>query len=294
MKTTKWLLAGALLSLGGTALAHNGNCDDSKKAEHHAQRAKSEAKQDAYSAKENVKQDASEVKSDAQEEGSDVRASLDNAADKADQKLDAAKDKAEQKADEAADRSAGRAEAVGNGLATSIGEAKDAVKGEPSQLERGQLDEGRNVRNTVTLSPFAMLTGSGLNFLYARPASEKLSWVAGANFARTAIADGAAMTLGVTGGVDYFLMGGNNEGLRIGPRLELGLGRNSIGANSAFGQAALAGEVGYNWISSKGLTAEAGLGLHGSVGASTLADATRGNVAGNFGPYGKLGIGYSW
>jgi len=282
MKTTKWLLAGALLSMGGAALAHEGHGDCKDNAEHHAKAAKSEAKNDAYQAKADAKGAASDVKSDAKEEGREVRASLDNAADKA-----------EQKTEEVADRSAGRAEAVGSGVASSLGEAKDAVKGEPSQLERGQLED-HDVRNTVTISPFGMLTGSGLNFLYARPFSDRLSWVAGGNWARTALSDGAATTLGLTGGVDYFLIGSRNEGLRIGPRLELALGRNSIGANSGFGQVALAGELGYNWISSKGLTAEAGVGLRGAASASTAADVNKGNVEGDFNPYGKLGIGYSW
>lgn len=158
----------------------------------------------------------------------------------------------------------------------------------------GEVDRGL-VKNTVTTDPVAIITGAGINGQYVRPIRPKLSGVAGANFSRVNAGAGSLTNFGGTLGLDYFAIGHNNEGLRIGPRLNFGLGRDDIASGTTFGNVGTAGEVGYNYIADSGITAGAAAGMGVRVGTEPNPDTQVGTRAGvRADPYGKVNIGYSW
>lgn len=199
--------------------------------------------------------------------------------------------------DDTAEATSDAAEKTGNVVSSSVAEAAQAVKGQPARLDRGMLRDGGEVRHTVTTNPLGFFTGTGVNAAYQRPLSERFSVVAGGSFARANAGDGAATRIGVLGGANYFLVGQNNEGLYVGPRAEVGLGRETSGQASSFGSFNAAGEVGYNWISSAGLTAGAGAGVRAGFGGSTDTAGGEGSVdvdGRRAAPYMKIGLGYSW
>jgi hypothetical protein len=67
-------------------------------------------------------------------------------------------------------------------------------------------------------------------------------------------------------GLDFFVLGQNNAGLRIGPRVEVAAGRERVsGSSTTFARMGLAGELGYNYIASNGVTALVAGGLGGRV-----------------------------
>lgn len=152
------------------------------------------------------------------------------------------------------------------------------------------------MRNSVTTNPLGLIFGDGLNLQISHSLWPKLSVVAGARYSRTRSDVGALTQFGLQGGADWYLIGQNNEGLRLGPRLDLGWGVDSI-ANQAggFGGLGLAGELGYDWIASNGMTVGLAGGLRGVVAAGTNVNVL-GAYGGtrNFGPYGRLNVGYSW
>jgi hypothetical protein len=150
------------------------------------------------------------------------------------------------------------------------------------------------VLNTVTTNPIGILTGEGLNAEFERPVAGKVSWMAGARYAQTSVANGSATNFGAEGGVDYFLVGQNNEGLRIGPRVELGFSRENVAGETLDGRLAAAGELGYNYIAPRGLTGSAAVGLGGQLFGSSATNAQGFLGTGAFAPYAKLGLGYSW
>jgi hypothetical protein len=89
------------------------------------------------------------------------------------------------------------------------------------------------------------------------------------------------------------MLGQYNSGLRIGPRLDLSFGRESSTSTSTSARLGLTGEVGYNFISTNGITGMAAFGLGGRV-AGDKNEQLSSAVGGEFGPYVKLGVGYSW
>jgi hypothetical protein len=97
-------------------------------------------------------------------------------------------------------------------------------------------------------------------------------------------------------GIDWFILGRNNEGIRVGPRLEVAGGREDFGnGNTTFGWLGLGGEVGYNFIASNGITGLAAVGLGGRVAGDEKNEDFKAFVGGtDFGPYVKDGLGYSW
>ena len=159
---------------------------------------------------------------------------------------------------------------------------------EPARKPRGIVDE-EPVHNTLTADPVAIITGAGINAQYMRPLDPKLSGVVGANFARAPAAEGRVTNFSAHVGADYYVIGRNNEGLRVGPRLSAGLGRETIGESSNFYTFGVAGELGYNWIAENGVTA----GAAGGVG-SNFAAITNQPDEDNFAAYAKLNLGYSW
>lgn len=181
-------------------------------------------------------------------------------------------------------------EEVGEEVSVGAREARRAVSGTPSPLMMGELSDGREVNNTLTTSATGIFLGQGVNATYQRPFWEKISGLAGANFSRTRAADGAVTAFGALVGLDWFIIGQNNEGLRLGPRVDVGFGFESIGENSNFVSVGLAGELGYNWIASNGITAGVGAGVHGETGGITRTES----FGGGWYPYGTLNVGYSW
>ena len=171
----------------------------------------------------------------------------------------------------------------------SYDEGKAAIKGYESPLVMGELRDGRMVRNTLTTSATGLFLGQGVNAAFQRSFSEKFSGVLGANFSRTRAVGGALTNFGAMAGVDWFIIGQHNEGLRLGPRLDVGLGSDTVGDNQTFASIGIAGELGYNWIATNGITAGASAGLHGQRGG-----VTNGLGTGTWFPYGSVNVGYSW
>jgi len=151
--------------------------------------------------------------------------------------------------------------------------------------------EGEPLRHTVTLDVAGAALGEGLNGQWMRSLTSRWSTVLGGNYSRTDSPSGSITKFGAEAGIDYFLVGRHNEGVRIGPRVVASLGVDTTGGAAGFGDVGLGAELGYNFISRQGLTAGAAAGwdlvLEGEVGGSGGAD---------FGghPYGKLNVGYSW
>ena len=83
-------------------------------------------------------------------------------------------------------------------------------------------------------------------------------------------------------------------------RIAGGFGGETAGANSAFGGLSAAAELGYNWISAKGLTAGVGAGLGAGFdgttdnGAGGVKDPEVDNFDADVSPYARLNLGYSW
>src|SRR5512146_1466908 len=202
--------------------------------------------------------------------------------------------KAKKKAGEASEKAAGAVESGGNVVGQSFREAGRSIEGQHSALPMGMTRRG-DVKNTLTTDALGLLSGSGLNATWTRSLSPKWSFVGGANYARTATPLGAATAFGLRAGADYFIIGEHNEGLRIGPRLDVGFGASTVGATGGFAGIGAAGEIGYNWISSRGLTAGAGLGLRGAFGGGSRSLILGNRVGqGSVGPYLDLTVGYSW
>jgi hypothetical protein len=171
----------------------------------------------------------------------------------------------------------------------SVHEGRAALRGDQSPLAMGELNDGRAVKNTITTSATGLFLGQGVNAAFSRSFSEKFSGVVGANFSRTRAAGGALTNFGAMAGVDWFIIGQYNEGLRLGPRIDVGLGADTVGTSETFASIGLAGELGYNWIASNGITAGLGAGLHGQRGG-----VINGLGAGTWVPYGTVNVGYSW
>jgi hypothetical protein len=94
--------------------------------------------------------------------------------------------------------------------------------------------------------------------------------------------------------VDFFAIGRNNEGLRIGPRVELAVGRETFQGETTFARMGLSGEVGYNFVATNGLTGLVAGGLGGRIAGDNANENFTSFTGGEFGPYLKVGLGYSW
>jgi hypothetical protein len=198
---------------------------------------------------------------------------------------------------EAAGRAAaGTAEQAGRTAGQVIGqgieEGARVLTGQESPQPRGILSDGDRVRNTLTTNAVGLVLGDGLNATYARSLSEKFSGLVTARYSRARVPDGAVTGFGLNGGVDWYMIGQHNEGLRLGPRLELGVGGETIGEDTdGFAGIGAAGELGYDWIASNGLTAGAALGLRTVLGGELAPGGDRDE---GWSPYAKLNLGFSW
>ena len=152
------------------------------------------------------------------------------------------------------------------------------------------------VTSTLVTNPIGWFSGLGMNAEYSRPfeAFPKLSWVAGARFSRTQASNGEVSAFGLDGGADLFVFGGRNEGLRVGPRLELAFGGEDIQGRTTFGRVGASGEVGYNFIATNGITASAAGGIGGRLAGDSQNESFESFTGGELGPYLKFGLGYSW
>jgi hypothetical protein len=90
------------------------------------------------------------------------------------------------------------------------------------------------------------------------------------------------------------MIGQHNEGLRIGPRVELAAGRERFLGSTTFARLGMSGEVGYNFIATNGISGAVGVGVGGRVAGNSKNDSFASFVGGEFGPYAKVGLGYGW
>lgn len=207
--------------------------------------------------------------------GKDVRTSYDE---------DQRDDKLREDVKETSDKATGAVQ-------EAVNEAKH-----PSR-DMGALADKDHIRNTLTTDPIGIITGDGLNAQYMRPIAPKVSAVGGASFGRLNAGGGTVSKFGANLGADYFLFGRYNEGLRIGPRLNLGVGRESIvDSPNTFGTFGVTGELGYNFIASNGITAGAAGGLGFVSGGEVSNENVSPGVSTGTRPdtYAKINLGYSW
>lgn len=153
---------------------------------------------------------------------------------------------------------------------------------------------GGPVLNSIFTNPVGWFTGLGVNAELYHSFDPRLSWVVGARYSTTDATNGTTSTFGAMGGVDLFVIGRNNEGLRIGPRIELAAGRENFGGSATFARLGMSGEVGWDFIASNGISGFLAAGVGGRVAGDSKNQGFASFVGGEFGPYLKLGLGYSW
>jgi hypothetical protein len=189
--------------------------------------------------------------------------------------------------------------AQGEDIPAAFGTAASEAAGKGKGLPLGMRSNGRAVDYMLVTDPVAWFTGLGINasLFGALPDAPKFSWMAGARYSATDTSDGSTIGFGGMVGVDYFLLGQHNEGLRLGPRFEIAAGRerfNATGTSSTFARMGLAGEFGYNFIASNGISALAAVGVGGRVSGNSDHNNFSSFIPGDFGPYVSLGVGFSW
>jgi hypothetical protein len=181
----------------------------------------------------------------------------------------------------------------GQGVLAAFGRAGRELVSPPRPTEMGSRTYGPVVTTIVT-NPIGWFTGLGVNLELFRSIAPKLSLVGGARYSKTAASNGSASAFGALAGADLFLFGRHNEGLRLGPRLEVAAGREDIQGETTFGWVGLGGEAGWNFIASNGVTALLAGGFGGRVAGDERNDDFASFVGGELGPYVKLGLGWSW
>ncbi|HET6439441.1 MAG TPA: hypothetical protein VFG59_15340 [Anaeromyxobacter sp.] len=185
------------------------------------------------------------------------------------------------------------APAQGGSVLSAFEQAGHELVGGSRGAPFGFKRSGGPFRYTLVTNPIGWFNGTGINAEAFGSLLPKISWVGGARFSSTDATNGSVNTFGVEAGMDYFLLGRNNEGLRVGPRLEVAFGRESFQTATTFGWMGLSGEVGYNFLASNGITGVVAAGLGGRI-AGHRRENFASFTGGEFGPYGKVGIGYSW
>lgn len=158
----------------------------------------------------------------------------------------------------------------------------------------GSVSRGA-VTNTLFTNPLGWFSGLGVNLSYARPFPwDHASWLATARYSRTNAANGRVSAFGIGTGADLFVFGRSNEGLRIGPRLDLAFGRETIQGSTDFARLGAAAELGYNFIAANGVSASVGGGYGARLAGDSQDEDFWNYTGGEDGPYVKLGLGYSW
>jgi hypothetical protein len=191
-------------------------------------------------------------------------------------------------------RSAGPVE-PGEGVRAAFGQAASELTGKGPRAPMGMRQRGP-VGYTLVTNPIGWFNGLGINaeLFGAVERLPKVSWAVGGRFSQADASNGTASTFGAMGGVDLFVIGRNNEGFRIGPRIEVAAGREEFEGDTTFARMGLSGELGYNFIASNGLTGLVAGGLGGRVAGDEQNEDFASFVGGEFGPYLKLGLGFSW
>lgn len=224
---------------------------------------------------------------------------------KAEERAAAAKSAAQQKAAEKGaaqpQAAAGKATAApepGKSVLSAFGQAGNELVGNrppgaPPKPGLGMQRSGQPYNWTLVTNPVGWFTGQGVNAELWRQFLTRFSVIGGAHYSQTASSQRTVYTLGFLAGADWFPLGKNNEGLRFGPRLDLSFGHENSGNTNTSTRLGLAGEVGYNFIATNGITGQAAFGLGGRVVGDKNEELSSA-VGGEFGPYVKLGIGYSW
>lgn len=181
----------------------------------------------------------------------------------------------------------------GTGVGAAFEQAGSELMGPKRGAAMGMKRGGQRVGFTLTTNPVGWFTGLGVNAELFGRLLPNLSWVGGAQYSRTEATNGTVDTVGIEGGADYFLIGKNNEGLRVGPRMELAFGRESFQTSTNFAWLGLSGEIGYNFIATNGITGMVSAGFGGRI-AGDKQENFSSLTGGELGPYAKVGIGYSW
>ena len=183
----------------------------------------------------------------------------------------------------------------GSSAQTGFTQAGSELSGRDSRnVGMGHTARGP-VNNTLLTNPLGWFSGLGVNLAYMRPFPwDHASWVAGARYSRTKASNGEVSAFGIGAGADLFIFGQNNEGVRIGPRLDFAFGRETIQGSTDFARLGAAAEVGYNFIASNGVTGSVGGGYGGRIAGDSQDEDFASYTGGEDGPYLKLGLGYSW
>jgi hypothetical protein len=180
-------------------------------------------------------------------------------------------------------------------LSNAANGAASDVSGRADQFQRqqGMASMGGGRTNTLITDVVGTFTGQGLNVEYQRPIAERISGVVGANYSRATSTTGDLTTFGGEVGADYFPFTYAGQGFRVGPRLALSFGRESVDHTRYLTDFGLGGEAGYNWQLSSGLSLQLAAGLGGRIGGA-LTSGLDTKLGGDFGPYGKINVGWSW
>ncbi|HET8539657.1 MAG TPA: hypothetical protein VFL83_07275 [Anaeromyxobacter sp.] len=187
----------------------------------------------------------------------------------------------------------------GQGVLAAFGQAASELAGRGRGEDLGVTRRGP-VSYSLFTNPIGWFSGLGVNaqLFHAFEDAPRFSWVAGARYAAADATNGTANTFGAMGGVDWFILGGNNEGLRVGPRVEIAAGRERFGGGetdtNTFARLGMSGEIGYNFLATNGISAMAAVGVGGRVAGDDENDDFASFVGGEFGPYLSVGLGYSW
>jgi hypothetical protein len=188
---------------------------------------------------------------------------------------------------------------AGEGVVAAFGSAASELTGGPRQKGLGMRGPGRPVNYMIVTNPVGWFNGLGVNaeLFGALQSAPMFSWIAGARYSGTDTSNGTATTFGLEAGFDWFIIGQHNEGLRLGPRMELAAGRQHItssNSSTTFARLGLGGEVGYNFIATNGISGLAAVGLGGRVAGDNSNQNFASFVGGEFGPYAKIGLGFGW
>ena len=173
---------------------------------------------------------------------------------------------------------------------------------------RGMV-RGHDVHNSVTTNPLTIATRSGPNLTYERSFGDHASGLLGIG---SQMSSGAVLYGGMIG-VNVYLTGRHNDGLYLGPRLNLGfgggnsstiLGSGNTTAGGRFADAfagargdpnRIGAELGYQWISGQGLTLGLGGGIDYGMRLYGSSPAVPYTVFGSrLSPYGAVKVGWSW
>jgi hypothetical protein len=181
----------------------------------------------------------------------------------------------------------------GESVPAAFSRAGQELVGATPRGMMGFRRNGQPFQNTISTNTIGWFTGGiGINAELLHAFEQKWSWTAGAAYNQAAVSSANVYNLGFLGGVDYFIIGQNNAGLRLGPRFDVSFGRETAGAGVT-ARLGITGEVGYNFLASNGITGSGAFGLGGRVAGSSNDQLSSG-AGGEFGPYVKLNVGFSW